>query len=83
MPDTPFAPFLFPKAIRLTPVRVGSRIGGKVLLTIYGNGSANKMPRSGCSVLLAYEFYFRYLDGLAEFFTPSDDNTLLVMNTQP
>ena len=55
----------------------------KVFLAIYGNGSANKKPGSGNSVLLDYEFYCRYLDGLAEFFTPSDEHTLIAADTQP
>ena len=76
-------PFIFPEAFRLRPVRASIRIGGIVLLAIYGNSSANKMPRSGCFVLLNYEFYCRYLDELAEFLTSSDDNTLLAANTQP
>jgi hypothetical protein len=67
--------------------RCESRVYGKVFLAIYGNGSANKMPAAeiypGGSVLLDYEFYCRYLDGLAEFFTPSHEHTLNAGNAQP
>lgn len=73
---------LFRRHFASTPVRMGSRIGGKVFLTIYGNGSANKMPGFGCSVLPTYEFFFRYPDGLAEFLMPSDDTTLFAGNAQ-
>jgi len=61
-------------------IQVGSL---QVSLAIYGNGSENKMPGSGNSVLLNYEFCCRYLDGLAEFFTPSDEHTLIVAKAQP
>ena len=55
----------------------------KVFLAIYGNGSANKMPGSGSSVLLDYEFCSRYLDALAELYTPSHEHTLIEGNAQP
>jgi len=54
----------------------------KAFLAIYGNGSANKKPGSGSSVLLDYEFYCRYLDGPADFLTPIDEDTLIADVTQ-
>lgn len=82
LPDSPFALSSFPKASQPTPTGTGGRNGGKALLAIYGNGSANKMPGSGGSVQPAYEFCFRYLAGFAEFFSPMDEDTLLSGNAQ-
>lgn len=67
-------------AHRMPAVEAGS---AKVFLAIYGNGSANRKPGSDNSVLLDYEFCCRYLDGLAEFFTPSDEHTLIATDAQP
>jgi hypothetical protein len=65
---------------RMPAMEAGS---AKVFLAIYGNGSANKKPGSGSSVQLDYEFYCRYLDGLAEFFAPSHEHTLIAADAQP